>query len=415
MAVPDQIPERVTSATLWALLAAFLTQSAAAFGFIGFTLLAPGLADETGLDERDFGLAFSFIFLGTSIASPFCGAMMRRLGSVTAMMLCLIGMGLSAMITLAGTWSAVMFAAFAYGVFYGPYGPANVTMVSAKTPRRRVGLFMAIRQSGVSLAGMTAGYLLPAAMLTVGWQAGVYTMVIVVAVAALATVLFAPVFRIRPDDRPAPSGRPFGLRRMAERFMLPPHLRLLGWTAIAFAVSHTSLFTFTYIYLLEGVGLGPVEAGVFFAIVQLTAIAGLPLAGFFSDMIDSPETTLAILAVGASCAIGGALTLTPETPVWIMYAIAILAGLSGNSWSPIFMTAVSLRAPAGQVGEMNGRAYAFASLGWMTAPPLIWGLIELSGDYTVPFGVVIAGNLIGGSFLLAQVRKARLRPSDVAS
>ena len=36
----------------------------------------------------------------------------------------------------------------------------------------------------------------------------------------------------------------------------------------------------------------------------------------------------------------------------------------------------------------------------MTAPPLIWGMIELSGTYAVPFGIVIAGNLIGGAALL---------------
>ncbi len=333
--------------------------------------------------------------------------MMRRFGSVPAMLICLVGMGLSAMLALAGTWSMVMFAAFMYGVFYGPYGPANVTMVSAKTPRHRVGLFMSIRQSGVSLAGTTAGYLLPATMLAVGWQAGVYTMAIVVAIAALGTLLFAPVFRIRPDDAPAKSSTPFGLRRALQRFMLPKDMQLLGWTAIAFATSHTSLFTFTYIYLLEGVGMSPIEAGVFFAIIQVAAIAGRPLAGMFSDWIRSPEITLAILAVGASVAIFGALSLTPDTPKLLMYAIALLAGLSGNSWSPIFMTAVSLRAPVGQVGEMNGRAYAFASLGWMLAPPLIWGLIELSGTYAVPFGVVIAGNLIGGAALLTQIRRRR--------
>lgn len=360
---------------------------------------------ETGLDERDFGLAFSFIFLGTSISSPFCGQMMRRFGSVMTMVLALAGMSFAILIALTGTWSGVMLSAFLYGLCYGPYGPANVTMVTAKTPRRHVGLFMAIRQSGVSLAGTSAGYLLPALMLAVGWRAGVWVMLATVVVTALGTLLFAPVFRFQPDAAPAPSSRPLGIRRMAERFLLPKDLRLLGWTAIAFAVSHTSLFTFTYIYLLEGVGLDPITAGAFFGVVQLTAIGGRPLAGFVSDRIGSPEITLAVLAVGASLSIGGALALTPESPVWVIYPLAVLAGLSGNSWSPVFMTAVSLRAPVGQVSEMNGRAYAFASLGWMTAPPLIWGLIELSGSYAAPFALVICGNLVSSMLLITHVRR----------
>ncbi|ANK80520.1 MAG: hypothetical protein TEF_06695 [Rhizobiales bacterium NRL2] len=404
------MPSRIDARSLWTLFAAFLSQGAAAFGFIAFTLLAPGLAEETGLDERDFGLTFTFIFLGTTIASPFCGQLMRRVGSVATMVLSLSGMALSILIALNGTWTTVMLSAFLYGVCYGPYGPANVTMVSANTPRRHVGLFMAIRQSGVSVAGTAAGYLLPALMLAVGWRAGVWVMLATVVVTALGTLIFAPIFRFRPDAAPPSSSTPLGLRRALERFLLPKDLRLLGWTAIAFAVSHTSLFTFTYIYLLEGVGLDPIAAGAFFGIVQLSAIAGRPLAGYFSDRIGSPESTLAILAVGASVAIAGALALTPESPAWVMYPIAVLAGLSGNSWSPVFMTAVSLRAPAGQVSEMNGRAYAFASLGWMTAPPLIWALIELTGSYAAPFAVVIAGNLISGAMLIAHVRKGASPP-----
>ncbi|MEC9344972.1 MAG: MFS transporter [Pseudomonadota bacterium] len=401
-------PDRIDARSLWVLLAAFLTQSAAAFGFIGFTLLAPGLAGHTGLEERDFGLAFSFIFMGTSVASPFCGWLMRRVGSVAAMLICLAGMGASVLIALGGSWTLVMLSAFAYGVFYGPYGPANVSMVSARTPRRHVGLFMSVRQSGVSLAGTIAGGLLPALMLAEGWQAGVWVMLAVLTAAAIGTVLFPSAFRIPADDAPPPASTPFGLKRIAERLLLPPKMRLLGWSAIAFAISHTSLFTFTYIYLIEGVGLNPVEAGVFFAIVQLTAIAGRPLAGFFSDRIGSPELTLAILGVGASGAIAGALTLTPDTPHWIMYPVAVLAGLSGNSWSPIFMTAVSLRAPAGRVSEMNGRGYAFAALGWMAAPLLVWGLIEASGgSYALPFGVVICLNLIAAATLVTHVVRGR--------
>jgi len=56
---------------------------------------------------------------------------------------------------------------------------------------------------------------------------------------------------------------------------------------------------------------------------------------------------------------------------------------------------------------MNGRAYACASVGWMLAPPLIWGLIELSGSYDLPFAIVIAGNLVGAGLLLTQVRRNR--------
>ena len=67
------------------LIAASVTQAAAAAGFWSFSLFAPELAAVTGLNERDFGLAFTFIFMGALVASPFTGAMVRRWGGPGAM------------------------------------------------------------------------------------------------------------------------------------------------------------------------------------------------------------------------------------------------------------------------------------------------------------------------------------------
>ena len=62
-----------------------LTQAAASAGFSAFSLYAPELAVKTGLNERDFGLSISFIFLGSFLGSPFTGAMVRRWGGAGAM------------------------------------------------------------------------------------------------------------------------------------------------------------------------------------------------------------------------------------------------------------------------------------------------------------------------------------------
>ena len=62
------------------LAAATCTQFAAGLGFWFFGVLAPELAVETGLNERDFGLSVTFIFAGTFLSSPFTGMIVRRFG-----------------------------------------------------------------------------------------------------------------------------------------------------------------------------------------------------------------------------------------------------------------------------------------------------------------------------------------------
>lgn len=404
---PEAPPERVTRGALAVLGGAFLTQGAAAFGFIAFSLLAPGLALETGQDERDFGLAFSFIFFGSALASPLCGTMMRRFGSVGTMVITLSGMACVALIALWGTWATVMLAAFLYGLFYGPYGPANITVVNRKTPKRRVGLFLAIRQSGVSLAGAGGGFILPAIMVAVGWQVGIWAMVGVLIAAVAMTLLFAPLFRVTPEQPTMRTElhRTFP-RRLVASFVLPPNLRLLGCIAVLMAVIHTTLFTFVYIYLLEEVHLSPVMAGQFFAIIQLVAIVGRPVMGWLSDRWGRPELVLLGIAIAATTSIILAMMISPDTPVWMLYPVALLAGLSGNTWSPIFAMIVGRRAPEGELAEVTGRAYSLAAAGWTASPLLMWSLIELSGGYMVPFGTVVGLGLLAAVAIYRDMRTA---------
>jgi len=397
----------VTRGALAVLGGAFLTQGAAAFGFIAFSLLAPGLALETGQDERDFGLAFSFIFFGSALASPLCGTMMRRFGSVGTMVITLSGMACVALIALWGTWATVMLAAFLYGLFYGPYGPANITVVNRKTPKRRVGLFLAIRQSGVSLAGAGGGFILPAIMVAVGWQVGIWAMVGVLLAAVAMTLLFAPLFRVAPEQPTMRTElhRTFP-RRIVANFVLPPNLRLLGFIAVLMAVIHTTLFTFVYIYLLEDVGLSPILAGQFFAIIQLVAIVGRPVMGWLSDRWGRPELVLLGIAIAASTSIVLAMSISSDTPIWMLYPVALLAGLSGNTWSPIFAMIVGRRAPEGQLAEVTGRAYSLAAAGWTASPLIMWSLIELSGGYMVPFATVVGLGLIATVAIWRDMRSA---------
>ena len=69
----------MTSRAIPVLAAASLTQFTAGVGFWSFGLLAPELAAETGLNERDFGLSITFTFIGAFLSSPFTGAYVRLL------------------------------------------------------------------------------------------------------------------------------------------------------------------------------------------------------------------------------------------------------------------------------------------------------------------------------------------------
>ena len=80
----------------------------------------------------------------------------------------------------------------------------------------------------------------------------------------------------------------------------------------------------------------------------------------------------------------GLLGVDASTPMWLLIPLAMGCGIAGQCWNSVFVTAMSFKVDAGELAELNGRAFAFLSVGWMASPPIIWALIEISGGYTVP-------------------------------
>ena len=379
------------------LVAASVTQAAAAAGFWSFGLFAPELAAATGLNERDFGLAFTFIFMGAFVASPFTGAMVRRWGGSGAMARLLAVMAATVLLVLGGTWTTTMLAAFLFGLGYAPQGPLGMTLVAQSAPPARRGLLLALRHSAVPAAAAVMGRVLPPLMLWAGWQAGVLSVAGLLAATLVFALLAAPVFRIEA----APPRHAGGAARLRALFSVPRDLRFLWGAGMAFAITQTAVTTYSYIYLLEVAEVSPLVAGVFASNLHLTALLGRPALGWLTDRVGNPQAVLAGIAVVTVAAMLALLQVGPGTAPWVLVPLAVACGISGQCWNSVFVTAMSFRVEPGELAELNGRAFGFLSLGWMASPPLVWGLIELTGGYFVPLMGLAALNAVVAAVLLA--------------
>ena len=364
------------------LIAASATQMAAGVGFWTFSLLAPELAEVTGRNERDFGLAMTFIFMGAFLASPFTGAMVRRYGGPGTMVRLFAVMAAGMLLVLTGTWTGAMAAALLFGIGYAPQGPVGMTLVTQTASPRHRGLLLAVRHSAVPAAAAVAGRVLPPLMLVAGWQAGVLSVTGVLLAALVFAAVAAPLFRVEAGPvRPAG-----GTGRFRGLFVVPRELRFLWAAGFAFALTQTAVTTFSYLYLLEVAEVSPLVGGVFVSNLHLTALIGRPVLGWLTDRVGNPQLVLAGIAVVTVATMLALLQVGPETPAWVLVPLAVACGIAGQCWNSVFVTAMSFRVDAGELAELNGRAFAFLSLGWMASPPIIWGLIEATGGYGVPLG-----------------------------
>lgn len=386
----------MTSRALPVLAAATLTQFSAGIGFWSFGLLAPELAAETGLNARDFGLSITFTFIGAFLSSPFTGAFVRRFGGSGAITRFCVAMAGAMALVLTGTWTGTMIAAFLFGLGYGPQGPVGMTLVTQSAEPARRGLFLALRHSAVPLAASLAGRILPPFMLMAGWQAGVLSVAGLLLLAAAFTLLFSGLFRVEA----APPRNLSPAQRFRELFRVPANLRFLWAAGFAFAFTQTAVTTFSYIYLLEVAGFSAIAAGIFASNLHATALIGRPVLGILTDRLGSPSLVLAGIAVVTVGAIIALLNTGPETPGWALIPLALACGVSGQCWNSVFVTAMSFRVESADLAELNGRAFAFMSVGWMASPPIIWALIEVTGGYSVPLLAIAALNAGVASVLL---------------
>jgi MFS family permease len=396
------------------LAGAFFAQLIVGFGFITFSLLAPSLAAETGLNERDFGLSITFFFIGTALSSPLTGSLVAALGSVATLVTAMTAMACAYLVCLTGTWSAVMLAAFLFGLGYGPQGPVGMTLVTERTPAASRGLFLSIRQAAQPLAAAIAGRVLPPLVAVAGWQAGVITTSTLLALGALFIAFAQPLFRVR-RWRPVTATRrqkrasPGFLAGLADFVQVPRELRLLWGVGLILAASQMAMMIFSYLYLLEVIGLSPIAAGIFVSNQQLAGMIGRPLCGWLCDITRRSTMVLGMISVTTIATIIGLKFAEPGMPGWQLLLLAIATGIAGQTWNAVFTTAMSYRVAPEQLTELNGRAFAFLSLGWMATPPLFWVLIEYSGGYELPFMVVLGANALAAILLFVFGRRDRPR------
>jgi len=378
------------------------------FHRVANAVVAADLQRDLGLSSEALGGVTAAFFYAFAVAQVPLAMFLDRLGARSSM----------AALSLLGAGGALVFAAAegragatAGRVLLG-IGMAGNLMGSLKL----VSHWFAPREfatvSGALAALGTLGNVLatsPLALLSgaVGWRRA---LVLAAAATAAAALLFWLLVRERPGGRGAAPGAeeplPLPLRRMAATLLGSRDYWLISLGAFCRYGSFVAIQgLWAGPYLVEAVGLSPLQAANLILLLNLSFVAGAPLGGWLSDRVLDSRKRLALIGLGGTALAEAALAFGGRgTGLFTAALVLVVLGVT-SSFGQVVYAHVKEVMPPGMSGMamtgvnffvMLGAAAFLHGMGWVLDQGVA-GAVRSQAGYRAAF--LLAAGAVALSFL----------------
>lgn len=352
-------------------------------GFLAGALSVQVIA-EFDVGEARYGLALASFFLAATAVSSRMGKLAQDVGPRRQVVTSLIVTAVTSLLIAAFASSFVVFVALL--AVLGISNSANQTAVNlllSQATLPRLGLALAIKQSGMPGAALLGGLAVPAIAVTVGWR-WVYVLAAGLALGSIVIVrsVIAPVGRLDRAARGVPA-TPIRALRLAG----------VGFACLAFSAGALNAWT-----VASGVdaGLSESDSGLLLSAGAASGIAVRLAIGTRLDALRrSPMQIAAALSmVGAV----GVLALTNRSPTTVVLATVLAFG-TGWVWPVLTnfgIVSENRDAAAAATGITQTGVYVGVFVG-----PLATGLLIDSFGFGIMW-VVTALVMVTGAFITNQ-------------
>ena len=326
--------------------------------------LAVQVGEDLNVSEATYGWGLGGFFLAATAGSVVLGRLAQRIGprrQITGVLM--VSAAAQLWIAAAATSFVSVVAALSVCGFVnaGNQTAVNLALTRARLPR--LGLSIALKQSGMPTASMLSGLAVPAIALTVGWR-WAYVGGALLAVVAMFAVR-AVIEPMAPRDRARSVAAPVSSRRS---------LLLAAAVGGLLAFSAGALNAWVVASGVDA-GLSPGVAGI---MLSLGAAAGISLrlvAGFRLDAMKARPLFVAGVTVLAG-AVG--MVLLGVRSGGVHMGATLLAFAGGWIW-PVFTNFGIVRTNADAAGSATGITQMGVYVGVFSAPLLTGVMIERLG------------------------------------
>lgn len=378
----------------------------------GGTLILPAIAPRAAavlnVPSAWVGIQVSLAYAASTVISLFSGRFVRRFGAVRMTQLSLAAMAAGMLSLATGSLPMMAMGSLLMGAAYGMPSPAAAHLLARFTPSGRRNLMFSLKQTGVPLGGVLAGFLAPPLASASTWNAPLIAAAVIGLVFA---ALFFPLRAFWDDDRKPDFPLSGALAESIRILLARGPLRYLAAVGFFLAAVQLCVVAFLVVLLVEEYGFTLITAGAAMAATQVAGVCGRISWGFTADVLRDGLKTIVIITA-ASAVLAFLLTLIPASaPAWLIVLVLCGLGATAIGWNGVFLAEAARLAPAGRVSEATGALLSTSFLGIFLGPSSFAAAVPLMGGYRTGFVLLAAVSAIASGLALVSRLAGRRDPA----
>jgi MFS family permease len=392
---------RLSNAARAGLGVSLVAMGTSTFTTLGLGALAPYLRASLHLSTFEVGALPALVFLGALTVSARAGHLTDRVGAGRALILSQLGVATGVAIAALAPGRAVFLAGVGIaGIGYGAVNPATNVLSTSLVPRRRRGLFLSIKQTGVTIGGLVAGIVLPRLADAVGWRAA-----LLIPIAMLLTSASVGLWVTRRETAgwfDVPPATAASQATVRVRVPGPAATALFGFISSGVQLSVAAYLT---VYLVDTQHFSRPTAGLALSVAFGAACLGRICWGSLSDRFFSTHaTTLGVTSIGSAAGIAAIAAGVHGAALWPVVAVV---GFCSIGWNGVYMALLADRAGDAKLGRATGRGLMFLYGGVVLVPPLL-GVLQDSAHSWSALWAVACTAVVAAAAVLALGRRTEV-------
>ena len=344
--------------------------------------LSPFVQPEFQLTTAQVGLLCSAVTIGSLVSNIPAGMMSDTYGAKWIMVVGLILIGccefaISFFNSFIWVFVFLIFVGMGIGCNQTPANKAVIMWFSQKGRATAMG----IKQTGVTLGGVVASFLLPVTALYFGsWR---YSFKLAGVTALLAAVLILFCYT-EPPRQPGDVSK--GNTSWKNSFLMLFKERdfiFICLSGIFLMFIQFSFLGHFVLYATKVLGLPVKKAGAILGVAFFAGALGRVVWSVSSDYLFGTGRRIVLSIIGAAGAFVTVafIFLSADSPLWVIYTLAALFGFTGLGWNAVYLTKVGEFPGRALAGVATGLNFVIVNTGAIVGPPFFGYLVDLTGGY----------------------------------